>query len=218
MLVGHYAPALLARRLAPRAPLWSLLLAAQAVDLGFMLLGLVGIEGARLSSETPRLVVTSGVWTHSLPMTVVWGLALGGLAGLATRKVQTGVAVGLVVASHWFTDLLVHTPDLPLGFEQEPAVGLSLWLHPPWAMVLELVLLGGCAGLLVPVLPSGQRRRLAVLVAGLAVLQLLSELVIPTPTSFAALAASALGLYAAVAVAGVWVERGGASDGPLPGP
>lgn len=218
MLVGHYAPAFVARRLAPSAPLWLLLLAAQAVDVGFMVLGLAGIEGARLASEEPRLVVTAGVWTHSLPMTVVWAAVVGAAAWRTLGDRRASVAVGAVVASHWLTDLLVHTPDLPLGFRQEPAVGLSLWLHPPWAWALEVALLGGAAAWLAPALRPRERRRLAYLVGGLLLLQTASEFLIPTPTSFAELAASALLVYALVSGAGAWVEAGagGSTHGKAP--
>lgn len=207
MLAGHYAPALIAARMAPKAPLWGLLLAAQAVDVGFMILGLAGIEGAALSPTAPRLVVTAGVWTHSVPMTVVWSVGIGVLAGVLARDRIVGTAVGITVASHWLADLLVHTPDLPLGLSQEPAVGLSLWLYPPLGWALECVLLAGAAAWLGASLEEPARRRLGIVVAGLIGLQTLSEFAIPTPGSFAELAASALVLYAAVAGAGAWVDR-----------
>ena len=102
---------------------------------------------------------------------------------------------------------MVHTPDLPLGWTQESAVGLSLWLYPPWAWLLELALLALGGAVLAPVLERAQRRRLGVLLVGLALLQTATEFVVPTPLSFPAFAASALGVYGAVAVAGWWVER-----------
>ncbi len=220
MLAGHYAPALAAyRAVAGRKgpPLWVLLLAAQAVDVGFMLLGLFGVEAARLAPTAPKLVVTAGVWTHSLPATVAWSLALG----LAAGRVWRGAAlpVGLVVASHFGTDLLVHTPDLPVGFTQEPALGLSLWLHPPWAWALECALVLAATLWLVPALRARAARRAWLLCAALVTLQTLSEFVIPTPPSFGELAASALALYAAVAAGGWWVTRPaatGQSQGPGP--
>lgn len=204
MLVGHYAPALVAHRWAPAAPLWLLLLCAQAVDVGFMVLGLFGIESAALSQNVPRLVVTAGVWTHSIPATVVWAVGCAAVAGWALKDRRSAVAVGLVTASHFVTDLLVHTPDLPIGFVQEPALGLSLWLHPPWAWALECGLLIGATLWTLPVLARTAQRRVVALTAGLLLLQTLSEFVIPTPESFTELAVSALVLYAAVAAVGWW--------------
>ena len=205
MLAGHYAPALAAKRIFPSAPLWTLLLAAQAVDIGFMVLGLFGIEGARLSNEVPKLVVTAGVWTHSIPATVAWAIGCGALAGILRKDRKIGLAVGLVTASHFVTDLLVHTPDLPIGLTQEPALGLSLWLHPPWAWALECALLLGAMLWLAPTLKDKAKRRAWGLVVGLLALQTLSEFVIPTPPTFGELAASALALYGIVALGGVKV-------------
>ncbi len=208
MLVGHYAPALLAYRASrgqAGAPFWVLLLAAQAVDVGFMLLGLVGVEGARLAQTAPKLVVTAGVWTHSVPATIVWSVVLGALAGRIWRG--AALPVGLVVASHFAADLLVHTPDLPVGFSQEPALGLGLWLHPPWAWALECAFVLAATVRLAPAVQQRESRRLWVLCATLLGIQTLSEFVIPTPPAFGGLAASALALYAGVAAFGWWVQR-----------
>lgn len=206
MLVGHYAPALVAHRLAPTAPLWILVLAAQVVDVGFMVLGLLGVEAAALSPDEPRLVVTSGVWTHSIPATIAWAMLSGAVAWLATRDRRASLAIGAVVASHFVTDLFVHVPDLPVGFEQAPAVGFGLWLYPPLAWGLECALVVVAGAWLAARSDARARRRLWALVGGLVVLQTLAEFVIPTPSSFLAFAGSALGTYAAVCVAARWVE------------
>jgi hypothetical protein len=73
-------------------------------------------------------------------------------------------------------DLLVHTPDLSVGSMQEPALGLWLWMHP-----------GG--------LGAGVRHPCGgAVVVVLLIVQLLAEFVGPTPQSFSALAANALGM------------------------
>lgn len=196
MLVGHYAPALLLRaRGSSDVPLWALFLAVQAVDVGFFLLGFAGVEAARITpGGRPVLEVTSGVYTHSLPSAVALGL-LCVLVGAALGRARAGALLGLAVASHWALDLIVHVPDLPLGLTQEPAVGLGLWRHPPWSLVLELVLLAGSWAVLRPRLVDGARRAGDQLVLALVALQLLSEYVVPVPTTMTSLGASALGLY-----------------------
>jgi len=206
MLTGHYAPAIALHRLTPTAPLWAYLLAAQAVDVAFMLLGLFNIESAALSNDVPRLVVTAGVWTHSLPATAAWSLAAAALTYAILRNARAAATIAACVASHWLTDYFVHTPDLPLGFTQHPAVGLGLWLHPPWAWALECGLLLAAAAFLAPTLQGTAKRRLWSLVIGLLVLQTLSEFVIPTPPTFAELAASALAVYTAVAWLGSRID------------
>ncbi|MCW8141050.1 MAG: hypothetical protein KIT58_19280 [Planctomycetota bacterium] len=207
MLVGHYAPALLLRRAAPDAPLWALFLAVQALDLGFFALAAVGLEAARVvPGGRPVFEVTHGVYTHSLPAAVTLGL-LCAVAGALARRPAVGAALGAAVASHWLADLVVHVPDLPLGFTQKPAVGLGLWRLPviPWA--LELALLAGAWLLLRPRLATPARRPGDAAVAVLALVQLLHEHVVPTPSSTLALGASAYGLYLGAATLAWRVDR-----------
>ena len=212
MLTGHYAPALLLRRAFPGAPLWTLFLAAQAVDVGFFSLSLLGIESARVDpAALPRITVTSGVWTHSLLLTPAHGL-LALVLGRALSSWRLGAALALGVVSHWGLDLLVHAPDLPLGLTQEPAVGLGLWTHPPWATLLELALVAGSWAVLRPALPARARRRGDELALGLLGLQLLADLVVPPPTSAVRVAISAQLLYAGLAAAAWRVDRAAARE------
>jgi hypothetical protein len=208
VLVGHYAPALLLRaRASAGLPLWALFLAVQAVDVGFFLLGFAGVEAARITpGGRPVLEVTSGVYTHSLPSAVALGLSCV-VAGAALGRARAGVLIGVAVASHWLLDLVVHVPDLPLGLTQQPAVGLGLWRYPPWSLLLELALLTGSWAVLRPRLMDGARRAGDQLVLALVVLQLLSDYVVPTPTTMTALGASALGLYAGCCALAWRVDR-----------
>jgi hypothetical protein len=49
MFAGHYRSAFAAKAVAPRVPLWALLLAAQFVDILWVSFVLSGLEHARLS-------------------------------------------------------------------------------------------------------------------------------------------------------------------------
>ena len=218
MLAGHYAPALALHARLPRAPLWSLFLAVQAVDVAFFALALVGVERSEYDPQAlPRFKVTSGVITHSLVTTPLWGLLALAL-GWRARGAAVGLGLALAVVSHWPLDLVVHAPDLPLGLSQEPAVGLSLWCYPPWSLVLELLLLAGGWGLLRRGLLPRPRRHLDLLFATLAGIQLVTDLAMPLPSSPQATALSALGLYGGLALLAwrVDVARARASDGGPP--
>lgn len=218
MLTGHYAPALLLRRLAPRAPLWSLFLGAQAVDVAFFLLSLGGVERSTFDPRAlPKIRVTQGVVTHSLTTTPLWGLAALAL-GWAWRGPRVGLALALAVVSHWPLDLVVHAPDLPLGLTQEPAVGLGLWCYPPWSLVLELVLLGASWALLRGTLEPAPRRHLDLLLATLVGIQLVTDLAMPPPAAPAVTALSALGLYLGLALLAWRVDRALVRAGPPPPP
>jgi hypothetical protein len=49
------------------------------------------------------------------------------------------LVVGLAVASHWFLDLIVHLPDLPLAGDDSARVGLGLWRSAGGTIAVELL-------------------------------------------------------------------------------
>lgn len=207
MLVGHYAPALALRRVAPTVPLWLLFVAAQAVDLGFFTLVFAGVEsGTMHPGEAPRFVVTHGVWSHSLLMTLVYGAAVV-VGGWSLGRLREGAVLGIAVASHWLGDALVHAPDLPVAFDQSRAIGLSLWSYPWLALALELGLTLGAGWWWLSSLKGRARRRARTLLGALVVTQLLGDFVVPLPPTDVRLGVSALGLYAAMGFAAWWTER-----------
>src|SRR5438128_12162196 len=72
LFVGHYSPAFVAKAAAPRVPLWTLLLAAQFVDILWSLCVFAGIEHVRLVPGLPSnpLDLYHMPYTHSLLATV----------------------------------------------------------------------------------------------------------------------------------------------------
>jgi hypothetical protein len=143
MFVGHYAAALAAKAIEPKAPLWTLAAAAQLVDIGWSAFIIAGIERASVDPSLPgsSLVLEHMPWTHSLPMTFVWSIGAALLAmALLRLSVRASTVIGLTVASHWLLDLLVHRPDLELWFGGEKA-GLGLWNYPVPEQAIEIGLL-----------------------------------------------------------------------------
>ena len=193
-------------------PLWVLLVAVQAVDFGFMLLVLGDIESASLdASRAPRLLVTHGIWTHSLAMTAVYAMAIVAV-GAAMRRWREAVVIAVAVASHWLADLIVHGPDLPLAFDQGHAFGLGLWHWPVAAWAVECGLLAIAGWIWTAPLVGPKRRRAIGVVVGLCVLQTLSDFVSPLPGNDHALALTALPAFVAVAAVGWWAERASPSE------
>lgn len=212
MFVGHYSAAFAGRAVAPRVPLWVLLLAAQLVDVAWVALVLLGAEHVRLDPGLPSnpLVLEHMPYTHSLVGNAAfaaaggaWVAARRGLGG--TRRL--GAVVAAVVLSHWLLDFLVHRPDMTL-WPGGRAFGLSLWNHPWAAQLLELGLLWGALALARRrgALPGGSGRRALALCGGLTALQL-GVLVAPLPTAVPALVATTGVVFVAVAAVGIWVER-----------
>src|SRR6187455_1868402 len=149
MFVGHYSSAFVGKALAPRVPLWVLLIAAQLVDVAWALFVLFGIERFSLDPSLPSnpLVLEYMPFTHSLVGAIAWGV-LGGAIVLATPRLggTLGAAViaGLVVVSHWVLDLVVHRPDLTL-FGGDPKLGFGLWNLPVTAFAVEIAVLVAAA-------------------------------------------------------------------------
>ena len=140
MFIGHYGVALGAKRAATRTSLGTLILAAEFVDELWPILLLLGVERVRivpgLMAATPLDFVHYPL-THSLLMEILWAI-LFGVAYFAIRRYRAGAwIVGAAVVSHWFLDLLVHRPDLPLWPGSPIRVGLGLWNSVPITLVLE---------------------------------------------------------------------------------
>jgi hypothetical protein len=143
MFVGHYAASLAAKAIEPRAPLWTYVIAAQAIDIGWGALVMAGVEKVRIDPSLPgsALDLYHMPFTHSLPAVVLWSLAGLLLARAARLPWGAAIAIALVVFSHWLTDLLVHRPDLELWFGGTKA-GFGLWNYPLPEQAVEIGLLG----------------------------------------------------------------------------
>lgn len=143
MFVGHYAAALAAKAAQPRAPLWGYVIAAQAVDIGWSVLLMAGVEKARIDPGLPgsALDLYHMPYTHSLPAVVLWSLAGVAIARAFRLPWGAAIAIGLTVFSHWILDLLVHRPDLELWFGGAK-VGLGLWNYPVPEQAIEIGILG----------------------------------------------------------------------------
>lgn len=147
MFVGHYAAAFALKGKEKNSSLGWLFVAVQFVDILFFPFALWGLESMEF---IPGFTQTNDFkmefpFTHSLLGSVVWALIFGGIYFLIWgRKRSLGkrvaIVLGLGVLSHWFADLFVHTPDLPLLYE-EPYFGFGLWHNKAATFILEAVLL-----------------------------------------------------------------------------
>jgi hypothetical protein len=142
MFIGHFAVAFAAKRLAPRVSLGSAFFAAQFLDLLWPTLLLLRVETVRLAppgAPVPLLFEHYPV-SHSLVAAIGWGVLVAALHLAWRRSIRAALVLGLLVASHWLLDWLVHLPDLPLAPGGATRVGLGLWEHKVLALVLELAL------------------------------------------------------------------------------
>lgn len=149
MIAGHFGFAAAVKSRAPETPLWALMFATVWLDIVFVPLYLAGIETTQSVDKTHTGYGTNIIhadYTHSLVGMLVLSAILGALAGLLWGK-RPGIVIGLVAASHWVLDLLVHRADMPIlpgNIGNLPRLGLGLWRYPgvSFGIELALVLLG----------------------------------------------------------------------------
>lgn len=141
MFLGHFGIGFGAKSVSPKTSLGTLFLAAQFVDLLWPTLLLFGLEHVAISpgiTKVTPLDFFDYPISHSLMAAVLWGLAFG-LVYFVVRRYPMGAWVcGLAVVSHWFLDLVVHRPDLPVAPGLDLHVGFGLWNSVPVTLVLEV--------------------------------------------------------------------------------
>ena len=142
MFVGHFAVAFAAKRVAPRASLALLILAAQLADVIWPVLVAAGVEQVRIDPGNTAFTPLDFVaypYSHSLLLLVVWGLLLGeGCRTHVGGRAAVPLIAGMVL-SHWVLDWVTHRPDMPL-FPGGPQMGLGLWNSVPWTLAIELAM------------------------------------------------------------------------------
>ena len=129
MLAGHYAAAYALKAVRPIAPLWTLFVAVQAVDIVFFVFALTGVETLRVRPDARGPLAMDLVhipYTHSLVLNLVYAVAIVGVAA-SVRRARAGVVIALALLSHWMLDLIVHLHDLPLTWSGTDSVGWGLW-------------------------------------------------------------------------------------------
>lgn len=130
MFLGHYALALTAKKIKPRENIGIYFLACQLLDLIWPILVLLNVELVSVKqgiTEFTPLEFVHYPYSHSLFMSVVWGLFLSFIFFLNKKSIKTLILIFTLVVSHWILDFITHTKDLPLMLNSETKVGLGLW-------------------------------------------------------------------------------------------
>lgn len=128
MFIGHFAMGALVKPVAPKLPMWALVVAPQFMDLLFLPLVAAGVES-----------YVSGPYGHS-DINALYTHSLVGAALIAAVAYWIGTAVwktraaGAILAglsfSHWIIDLFVHHGDMPWlpgNIGNFPLLGFGLW-------------------------------------------------------------------------------------------
>jgi hypothetical protein len=186
--VAHLSVALAAKRVAPRAPLWALVLGAYLIDLVFMVFMAAGKEripsrsadedAPEAGADAAALDAATGAdarsaaaetgtnpWSHGLLMALVWTALAGLVATRVGRSRRTGFFFALLVFSHWIVDFVtkpmigVFPRDTGLPLLFEGSPTVGLGLY-RWQGVANVVEYGSLAvGLALYVQTVLQQRR-----------------------------------------------------------
>ncbi|MBT4288742.1 MAG: hypothetical protein HOD92_15550, partial [Deltaproteobacteria bacterium] len=143
MFIGHFGAGLIGKKISPVTSLGTLFLASQFIDLlwpTFLLLGIEKVEIVPGITQLTPFDFSYYPFSHSLVAVVIWGLLLGCIHFIFKRDIKAFFLLALLVPSHWFLDLLVHRPDLPLSFSSDHYFGLGLWNFPIVAVTIEVTI------------------------------------------------------------------------------
>jgi len=211
MFIGHYAVALASKRIEPRLSLGTTVLAAQLADLAFPVFLVLGLEHVRIDpAATPvtPLDFYDYPFSHGLAALVAWGVVVGAIVYLTRRSWRPAALVAGIVVSHWFLDLVMHRPDLPLAPGTGARFGLGLWYSLPSTLVVESTCF--LVGIWIYLRSTGPRDRTGRLaLIGLLVFLpavWLGALLGPPPPSEGAFTATLFAVWLTVAW-GYWIDR-----------
>ncbi len=213
MFVGHYAVSLALKKVKKKASLGMLFLAVQFVDILFFPFVLLGIERVNIVKNfTPSTYFELEFmpYTHSLAASFLWaGVAYIAFRLLSPRIRSVALVMALAVLSHWFLDLIVHTPDLPLWSDTSPKMGFGLWHNAIATYIVEAVLL--LSGLLLYLRSTTAtsligKYGMSIFVVILLLVNAVNLFGPPIGESKLALAASALTMYFAFAAVAYWLD------------
>ena len=145
MIAGHFGFAAAVKSREPQTPLWALMLATVWLDIVFVPLFVSGIETVQPAGGAHGQyggMIIHADYTHSIVGMIVLSAILGALAALLWGR-RPGIVIGLVAASHWFLDLIVHRHDMPVlpgDAGDLPRFGFALWQFPLLSFGVELAL------------------------------------------------------------------------------
>ena len=138
MFIGHYGVAYIVKNKALDIPLWLLFTSVQLLDIIAFTFVLLGFEKV---SYVPNINtffrnLLDLPYSHSLSGALLISAIVFVIFWTMDKKTWAWI-LGLCVLSHWFIDLIVHTPDLGI-FLDRWKVGLGLWYYPILTYITEL--------------------------------------------------------------------------------
>jgi hypothetical protein len=150
--IAHIGVGFAAKRISPTVNVLFLIIAAELIEIIFMLLWAVGIEHPP-TPETPSF----SPYSHSLIMGVLWSILAGMVTWVFSKNKRTSWVIGLLVFSHTILDILASPKTafyptdtgMPIFFSYNFTVGLGLWKNSIVAWIGEVGILIAGIGIFV---------------------------------------------------------------------
>ena len=211
MVLGHFAVAFAAKKIAPKPSLGTYFIAVQFLDLLWPPLLLLGAEKVEIepgnTAFTP-LNFISYPFSHSLLMTVVWSTLLAGLYFLLRKDTKGALILWLAVLSHWILDFISHRPDMPLTPGNTSYLGLGLWNSVSGTIIVEGLLFAFGVYIYTRATKAKNKKGTYTLwsLVGFLVFIYVANIVGPPPPNTTAIAYAGLSMWLLMIWA-YWVER-----------
>ena len=209
MFIGHFGFGLASKKISPKPSLSVMFFAVQFLDLLWPIFVLTGVETFNIEEGITKLTplnFTHYPYSHSLMMSLVWGLLFGLVYFLITKQKRNSILMVGLVFSHWILDFITHRPDLQLSPFSDYRVGLGLWNYPIAEVILEVGLF--LLGIYLYLASIKPKRKIAfwLLVAFLLVIHIMN-LLGPPPPNIKAVAWSANLMWLIILWAW-WIDKG----------
>lgn len=135
--INHVATALLLKKAFPKAPLLTLILGSEAVEILWVGLNIAGIERTVIDSPMRSVADIHLIhmpYSHSIVSSLLLAVLVGLLLFWRNGKAmcQVSAAIMLAIISHIVLDLLVHAPDIkPWPLDGVSGLGSGLYEYAP---------------------------------------------------------------------------------------
>lgn len=129
MVVGHFAAAMIGKRVEPRVSLGTAVLAAMLADFVAFVLLVAGVERFSPSAYIP--------YSHGLLTLAICGAVFAGVYFLSRRIPRVAWILFALVMSHWLLDAISHPPDMAVAPGTDWRIGLGLWSSMPATLIVE---------------------------------------------------------------------------------
>jgi membrane-bound metal-dependent hydrolase YbcI (DUF457 family) len=191
-----------------------LVFAAMLTDILLWSFVLLGWESASIPADyvASHQMQFTFPYSHSLTAAVASSLIAAAAAYFwysapGRRGIRPAVLVGAAVLSHWLLDALVHVPEIPLIGESSPKVGLGLWQHMTFALVVESLVLIVGLWMYLSGAPISRGKRWGMGILGMFVLAstIFGMTVAPSPPSVSIVAISSLITTIVVTALAAWL-------------